>query len=300
MDGDLNMYGTLARSSALWPTIPERVVVREQETTGEWQRAAVERVICVMRQRLDDPLTLDEMAEVAHLSRFHFNRVFSSVTGVSPRKFLATLRLEYAKRLLLTTEMSITEVCFETGYSSLGTFTTHFTTLVGVTPSKWRRLSADLDLPMEQVVEMVVGAQRRRDNSPHAVVGNISIPAAADGFNGVVFVGLFERQIPQSLPAQGDLLFGAGDYRIPTVPDGNYYALAAAIPWPLNIMDFFLPDMMLRDGSDRISVRDGACDKSVDLVLREPRITDPPILLALPYVFAAYLEIGGMSLSMPS
>ncbi len=93
-------------------------------TTAAVQRQAVERSILRMRDQLDVPLTLDEMAEIAHLSRFHFNRVFAAITGISPRKFLATLRLEYAKRLLLTSEMSITEVCFETGYSSLGTFVT--------------------------------------------------------------------------------------------------------------------------------------------------------------------------------
>lgn len=261
------------------------------ESSGEWLRAGVERVILAMRERLDNPLTLDEMAEVAHLSRFYFNRVFSGITGVSPRKFLATLRLDYAKRLLLTTTMSITDVCYETGYSSLGTFTTHFSTLVGVTPTQWRKLADRLDMPIEEVARLVREAHAALDRTSESIAGTVRIPES-EGFNGLVFVGLFERQIPQALPVAGDLLFGAGQYRIPTVADGAYHVLAVAIPWPLDLQAFFLPSLMLRDGMGPCVVSGGRHEHPVDLSMREPLITDPPILIALPYLFIAYLGIG--------
>ncbi|MBS1911419.1 MAG: helix-turn-helix transcriptional regulator [Bacteroidetes bacterium] len=265
----------------------------DQQDTAEWRQAAVERVIRVMRERLDNPLTLDEMAEIAHLSRFHFNRVFGGVTGVSPRKFLATLRLEYAKKLLLTTRMSITDVCFETGFSSLGTFTTHFTRLVGVTPRKWRRLPVDINMSMMEVVRLVAEARARVDRRHLAVKGSVAISSDESTMNGVVFVGVFEQQIPEALPLAGDLLFGGGNYFIPLLPDGVYYVLAVAIPLPLNPMDFFLPEMMLRDRSPRCAISNQQCVEDVHLNLRAPRITDPPILIALPFLFAAYLGLGG-------
>ena len=94
-----------------------------QTGTAPLHGLAVERVLATMRERLDEDLTLHDMADVAHLSPYHFTRVFRHVTGIPPCEFLTALRLQEAKRLLLTTGLSVTDVCFEVGYSSLGTFT---------------------------------------------------------------------------------------------------------------------------------------------------------------------------------
>ncbi len=69
-------------------------------------RLAVERVIAVMRERVDDTLPLHAMAEISHLSPYHFARVFRQVTGIPPGEFLSALRLERAKELLLTTDLT--------------------------------------------------------------------------------------------------------------------------------------------------------------------------------------------------
>src|SRR3954462_9968927 len=123
----------------------------ECPTTRTARRQAVERVIQAMSTRLDEPLSVQDMAEIAFFSPFHFNRIFRDVTGIPPHKFQNALRLESAKRLLLTTRLSGTDVCFEVGYSSLGTFTTHFTRQVGLPPRHLRRPAEDaapLDLPV--------------------------------------------------------------------------------------------------------------------------------------------------------
>src|SRR5258707_14891588 len=93
---------------------------------------AVERVISAMHQRLDEDFSLEEMANLAYMSPFHFNRIFRQLTGVPPCQFMSALRLESARRLLLTTQLSVTDVCFEVGYSSLGTFIRRFTDLLGL------------------------------------------------------------------------------------------------------------------------------------------------------------------------
>jgi AraC-like DNA-binding protein len=261
----------------------------ENETTQVLQRRSVEQVILQMRQSLDHPLSLNEMAEIAHLSRFHFNRVFSSITGVSPRKFLATLRLEHAKRLLLTTDQSITEVCYETGYSSLGTFTSHFTDLVGVPPRRWRQLREDMKISMEEIASLVGAAKARSaEAGGNTVSGTITTP---EGFQGLIFIGLFKSNVPQSYPSSGDMALGAGPYNIMGVPDGTYYMLAVAIDWPLEPLDFFVPDRMLRGRCGPITVADGEVTGETTLALREPHLTDPPILIALPYLFVEYLKI---------
>src|SRR5215213_3589316 len=123
---------------------------------------AVERVIRMMHDRLDEPLTLQEMSRTAYISPYHFNRIFRHITGIPPNKFLYALRLETAKRLLLTTNTSVTNVCFDVGYNSLGTFIRRFTGLVGLSPSHFRSLarhaSESLSVPTASQFDMTAAA----------------------------------------------------------------------------------------------------------------------------------------------
>lgn len=263
----------------------------DHATTFEWQRNAVERVILQMRERLDLPLSLDEMAEIAHLSRFHFNRVFSHVTGISPRKFLASLRMEQAKRLLLTTDMSITQVCMEIGYNSLGTFTSHFTAFVGVTPSQWRQLPFQMQEHAGVLATVMMEAAAGRNTDDAFLSGMIHPPP---GFQGVIFVGLFDSNIPQSRPVAGDLVVGNNSYTIDPIPPGTYCGLAVAIDQPNDILNFFIPDTMLRGRSAAIVIDESDVRGNADIELRSPVITDPPILIALPALLLDYLKITGM------
>src|SRR4051812_4611612 len=128
---------TTARHDAI-PSPPwEGAGARARSELDRW--TAVDKVIAAMHERIDRPFPLEEMASIAYLSRFYFNRVFREITGLPPVRFHTALRIAEAKRMLLTTELSVTEVCFELGYQSLGTFTSHFHQLVGVSPRALRR-----------------------------------------------------------------------------------------------------------------------------------------------------------------
>jgi AraC-like DNA-binding protein len=82
---------------------------------------------------------LDTAAREACLSPFHFHRLFRSTFGETPHDFLTRRRMDRARHLLASGEMSVTEVCFEIGYSSLGSFSTKFQSLVGVAPTQYQR-----------------------------------------------------------------------------------------------------------------------------------------------------------------
>lgn len=82
---------------------------------------------------------LDTAAREACLSPFHFHRLFRSTFGETPHDFLTRRRLDRARHLLAAGEMTVTEVCFEVGYSSLGSFSTKFQSLVGVPPTHYQR-----------------------------------------------------------------------------------------------------------------------------------------------------------------
>jgi AraC-like DNA-binding protein len=84
-------------------------------------------------------LTLEDGARQACLSPFHFNRLFTRAFGETPHEFVTRLRIDTAKRMLLTANQSVTEICFEVGYKSLGSFSARFRSLAGLSPSAFRR-----------------------------------------------------------------------------------------------------------------------------------------------------------------
>jgi AraC-like DNA-binding protein len=88
--------------------------------------------------RYAEPLTVDDLAAVAGLSRAHFSRAFRAAFGESPHAYLLTRRLERAASLLRTTDRSVADICFSVGLSSLGSFTTTFTRTYGMSPTAYR------------------------------------------------------------------------------------------------------------------------------------------------------------------
>ena len=99
-----------------------------------------------VRDRMDreyaQPLDVEALARGVHMSAGHLSREFRRAYGESPYGYLMTRRIERAMALLRRGDLSVTEVCFEVGCSSLGTFSTRFTELVGVPPSAYRRQAA--------------------------------------------------------------------------------------------------------------------------------------------------------------
>ena len=95
-----------------------------------------------IRDRIDreyaQPLDVEALARDALMSPGHFSRQFKLAYGESPYSYLMTRRIERAMALLRRDELSVTEICFEVGCASLGTFSTRFTELVGVPPSVYR------------------------------------------------------------------------------------------------------------------------------------------------------------------
>ena len=88
------------------------------------------------------PLDIEALARGVHMSAGHLSREFRRAYGESPYSYLMTRRIERAMALLRRGDLSVTEVCFAVGCSSLGTFSTRFTELIGVPPSAYRRRSA--------------------------------------------------------------------------------------------------------------------------------------------------------------
>jgi AraC family transcriptional regulator len=241
---------------------------------------AVERAIQVMHTHMHEVLTLADLASVAYLSPSRFKHVFRHPIGIPPGEFLSALRLQAARHLLLTTPLSVTDICFEVGYSSMGSFTSRFTHLVGLSPRLLRQRAYAFEPPPAERAERdpttLSGLPRK-----HALLGQISAPAT---FRGTIYVGMFTNPIPQGRPVRCTKISSPGVYRIQDVPDGVYHLRAAAFPVAADLHSSLLPgeQLLLGNHASPLVIRQGRVSGDPDLVLHSPRLTDPPLVMGLP------------------
>ena len=125
-----------------------------------------------VRDRIDReyarPLDVEALARDAHMSSGHFSRQFKLAYGESPYGYLMTRRIERAMALLRRGDLSVTEVCFAVGCSSLGTFSSRFAELVGMPPSAYRRQQAHATTGIPSCVEKQVTRPIRNREAPLA------------------------------------------------------------------------------------------------------------------------------------
>lgn len=248
----------------------------KRPNTADSHERAVHRVISTFRERLDQNISLKEMAEVAYMSQYHFNRTFRRITGLPPCRFLTKLRVEAATRMLLDTDNTVTEICLDVGYSSLGTFIRRFSHFLGISPTTLRTLrrSPSEDL-MKRLEEQSASVPSRPQPS---VCGRVQAPPS---FSGAIFTGLFPTPIPEGTPVACAINLQSGHYLMSPVPNGRYYVFALGLPWPDSLDDFFRYQTALRGGGQLIRVYHDAVECE-EIRLREATLTDPPVLLNLP------------------
>ncbi len=125
-----------------------------------------------VRDRIDreyaQPLDVEALARGVHVSAGHLSRAFRAAYGESPYSYLMTRRVERAMALLRRGDLGVTEVCFAVGCSSLGTFSTRFTELVGMPPSTYRRLAAQATAGIPACVAKQVTRPVRNREAPAA------------------------------------------------------------------------------------------------------------------------------------
>lgn len=133
-----------------------------------------------VRDRIDreyaQPLDVEALARGVHLSAGHLSRQFRAAYGESPYSYLMTRRIERAMTLLRRGDLSVTDVCFAVGCSSLGTFSTRFSELVGMSPSEYKRLAADDGAGIPSCVAKQVMRPIRQSSHSSATAPSSSSP----------------------------------------------------------------------------------------------------------------------------
>jgi AraC-like DNA-binding protein len=160
----------------LWPaTSPRavpvrRTIMRMTSSPATAQRMRELAVLRRVRDRIDreyaQPLDVEALARGAHMSAGHLSREFRRAYGESPYSYLMTRRIERAMALLRRGDLSVTDVCFAVGCSSLGTFSTRFAELVGMPPTAYRREAARATAGMPPCVAKQVTRPIRNREAP--------------------------------------------------------------------------------------------------------------------------------------
>jgi AraC-like DNA-binding protein len=250
---------------------------------------SMERVVFQMQEKLGEEITIDDLARAALFSKFHFSRLFQRTTGVSPGRFLSALRLERAKQLLVSTSLNVVDISHRVGYTSVGTFSSRFSSSVGVSPTAYRRLGGFTHRVVPVVSEQSDTGEDRivRDRSPMTISGRILAPSTVR--LGPLFVGLFPNPLPQGQPVRCTILARPGAYQLRNVPRGSWhlmvYAMPAADEPAGSAPTRAEPHQAARPyvGSvGPISFWPDCTVRSTDVQLRPKRPLDPPVLIALP------------------
>jgi AraC-like DNA-binding protein len=249
---------------------------------------AIGRVIDFMHENLGEHFTIDDMARTAMYSKFHFSRAFQRATGISPGRFLSAIRLQEAKRLLLCTSLSVTDISHRVGYTSVGTFSSRFRTSVGVAPTTYRELRGFApEIPMA----------RRSSEGTTVVQGEIVAPPGRPP--GLIFIGLFPDRLPHGSPVRCTVLHRPGRFILNAVPAGTWHVLAHSVPpgreSTLGARPVASDQALAVAACGPITVRPDVPVKHADLTLRPISALDPPVLLALLDVRLVALQVDAAS-----
>lgn len=226
------------------------------------------RAIEFMHRHLDEPISVNDIAEATNYSQFHFSRVFASQARIPPSKYLAALRFHRAKQLLLYDQMATVDAMTAVGYSSLATFTRQFGQAVGTTPGRFRRLA-------DQVAETSQHPFAIQDRSAPVVRVTLVLPDHGLRTPPMVWLGWYAQPAPIGLPQAGQLVRGTQTVRLHLCPGAGWLLGFAVDP---NAE----PGEHLAPNHPMVAVHPAPVRHSEHITLRFGAGPDVPLLSALP------------------
>jgi AraC family transcriptional regulator len=249
--------------------------------------AAVMRAVELMRAEPARPHQLRHLARAGRYSPFHFHRIFREVTRLTPAVYLAAVRMAHARRLLVQTNLTVGQVSREVAYQSLGAFTNQFGRLAGVSPLRFRNLMGTMrqvtvgavvpaqgGIPLDQHPGHPAGEPGRQPTV--TLIGSIPGPS-------LVMAGLMPAGSLGTGPRWRMFPTGVTPLWLPAPPrDGAYSAFVVVVPAYACLVDTFVdhtPGSYLIGTAD---VRYPAGVEHIEVELRQPRRTDPPVLATAP------------------
>ncbi|MFY7070363.1 helix-turn-helix transcriptional regulator [Nocardiopsis changdeensis] len=250
-------------------------------------RESVRQAVSFIHRRYAEPITLSDISSEVFVSPFHFSRLFTQDVGISPGRYLGAVRMFEAKRLLVESSMNICDIVHSVGYNSVGTFTSRFTRLVGMSPREYRKppvgrllvaMSKDFNR-MPRAAELAglhSSAPDRAGRGTGSVHGTIELPRAIP--DGQVLVGVYAGDVPQGRPVAFRVLPTAErmPFTIHGTPPGEWNLVALA----MRVGATRGGDAMVGSLPHRLTVRQNM-NTWTHLSMRRMKSTDVPLAISL-------------------
>jgi AraC family transcriptional regulator len=229
----------------------------------------IKQAVELMEERYPEPLTLDDMASAAVMSKFHFIRIFRGVVGVTPGRYLGAVRIQEAKRLLRTTPLNVSDVAVGVGYCSTGSFTRRFSESVGCSPIQYRN---------NTLQPFAIGRPNPASGSDSKgfISGKLLTPTSA-----VIFkIGVFDTPIAEGPPIALTEADDSGTFFLGPMPPGQMYVHAIGRDLPPCRPGQIVTHELLVGGTGPVVVTAGGhVEVEIDVHVRD--WTDLPVLFAL-------------------
>jgi hypothetical protein len=206
--------------------------------------------------------------------------------------------MEEARRRLVETDQSVTDISLAVGYHSLGTFTHRFSALVGLAPTELRERSAELaDVPLGELAApalalfelLMSGPEDLGPSLAGRVVSDPEEPVDLD--DCMIFLGCFDRPVPERLPVGWALRAGAGPFQMVAQVEGTVRLLVVALPSSVSARQVLEEPRVVRGvGLSPPLDLDAGLPADLEIALRPLDPLDPPVLLAIPLLLGSATE----------
>ncbi|OOC53328.1 hypothetical protein NOSIN_05480 [Nocardiopsis sinuspersici] len=242
----------------------------------------------MMHRRFPEQIVLEDIASEVFISPFHFSRVFSQDTGVSPGKFLTAIRMFEAKKRLIASTMNICDIVHSVGYNSVGTFTSRFTRSVGMQPRQYRdpevrRLLVAVSerlccMPSLCDLNQAESQQNNRAHHTGTLSGIVDFPPRTPRMN--VLVGAYQGFLPQMAPTvhRAFSTDASTYFTLNGVPAGSWALIAIAMPTTGTFKG--CENVFVGSSASPVSVHSGGASWT-QLGMRRFAPTDPPLAVTL-------------------
>lgn len=263
-------------------------------------RESVREAASEIHKRFSGPITLNDIASKVFVSPFHLSRVFTQDIGVPPGRYLTAVRMFEAKKLLVTSSMTVCDIVYSIGYNSVGTFTSRFRRTVGMSPRQYRCPDVERLLVaasnrysrMPSLGELSCSLRQVTASCPTALTGTlrgvVELPHHSPGTN--VLVGVYREAIPQQTPVAHLVLPAQRSTRftLSGVPVGQWTVMAIAMPAGTSAN---CAGVLVGSPPGRVTVN-AHTDARTQFTMRHLSSTDAPIAVTLARTPVAGPQLG--------
>lgn len=242
----------------------------------------IEKITKFIVEHIECDLSLRDIGKYMNYSEFHLSRNFKKQTGYSIRQYIEAVKVKKGIESLMFSDESVTDIAYNIGHKSLGTFSNIFKKHTGISPVNYRFNSKMAYLFLVKWIEKksILNYYSSFKHSENKLSITLEYPKKYK--SRINCVGLFPTSIPKEFPIVGVATTNRLEFTMENIPNGQYYLLACEIMEDLNLTKNYVLENNFRAKFPEMLVFSGKTHLFHKLEMRRPIESDPPITMNLP------------------